>query len=81
MNHEYKQVANQLLDKLKDGQEFSLADTNWSLRATGDIAPIRSPRMDQAISQENDGGGQSRGISMVAENLIRLSEKAWTKRR
>ena len=79
--NEHRKLANQLLDKLKDGQEFSQFDVDWALRVTGDYAPIRSEGMDQEIPQESDGGGESRGISMVAENLVRLSEKTWTKRR
>ena len=75
--NEYRRNANQLLDKLKDGEELSRIDINRALEATGDIAPKRSPGMDQEIPQESDGGGESRGISMVAENLVRLSKKTW----
>lgn len=79
--NEYRKLGNQLLDKLKDGEQFSRLDIDRALRDTGDIAPMRSKGMDQALPQESDGGGESRSISMVAENLVRLSEKAWAESR
>ena len=81
MNHEHKQIANSILARLKDGEEFSQSAIDNALRDTGDLAPIGSQGMDQEIQEESDGGGESRSIRMVAENLVRLSEKAWTSRR
>lgn len=73
-------TANRLLDQLKDGGQFSRVDIDRALTATGDIETDRCAGMDQEIPQESDGGGESRGISMVAENLVRLSEAAWESR-
>lgn len=81
MNHEYRQIANSILDRLKDGEEFSEVTVTRSLELTGDIAPSGSEGMDQAVQEEDQGGGENRSISMVAANLIRLSEKTWTTRR
>ncbi len=81
MNHEHKQIANSILARLKDGEEFSQSAIDQALRDTGDIAPDGGEVLDQAVQKESDGGGQSRGMGMVAENLIRLSEKAWSKSR
>jgi len=81
MNHEYRQIANSILDRLKDGEEFSAVTVTRSLELTGDIAPSGSEGMDQAVQEEDQGGGENRSISMVAANLIRLSEKTWTTRR
>ncbi|CAB5212415.1 hypothetical protein UFOVP188_13 [uncultured Caudovirales phage] len=74
-------TANRLLDRLKDGEKFSRLDVNRALRDAGDIEADGCEGMDQAVSEEGDGGRESRSISMVAENLIRLSEKAWAESR
>jgi hypothetical protein len=81
MNNEHRQIANSILSRLKDGEEFSRSTIDQALRDTGDLAPDRGKGLDQAVQEENQGGGQSRGIGMVASNLIRLSEKAWAESR
>ena len=81
MNHEHRQIANSILSRLKDGEEFSLATVRRSLEITGDIAPIGSAGLDQAVQEDSQGGGESRSMGMVAENLVRLSKKTWTTRR
>ena len=80
MTHE-RLVANSILSRLKDGEEFSQSVIRTALGDTGDLASVGSTGLAAEIPQESDGGGQSRGMGMVAENLIRLSEKAWSKRR
>ena len=81
MNHEHRQVANSILAKLKDGEQFSQSAIDQALRDTGDLAPIGSKVLDQALQEENDGGGENRSMVMVADNLVRLSKKTWTNRR
>jgi hypothetical protein len=81
MNHEQRQIANSILARHKDGEQFSQFAINQALRDTGDIAPDRSKGLDQAVQEEDQGGGQSRSLSVVAANLIRLSEKAWSESR
>lgn len=81
MNNEHRQIANSILDRHKDGEQFSQSAIDQALRDSGDLAPNGGEVLDQAVQEESQGGGQSRGIGMVAENLIRLSEKAWTTRR
>ena len=81
MNNEHRQVANSILARHKDGEQFSQSAINQALRDTGDLAPIGSNVLDQAIQEENDGGGENRSMVMVAENLVRLSKKTWTTRR
>ena len=78
MNHEHRQVANSILSRLKDGEEFSQSVIRAALRDAGDLAPDRGEGLDQAVQEEDSGSGQSRGIGMVASNLIRLSEKTWS---
>ena len=81
MNHEHRQVANSILARLKDGEQFSQSAIDKALRDTGDLAPIGSKVLDQAVQEENDGGGENRSMVMVADNLVRLSKKTWTTRR
>ena len=81
MNNEHRQIANSILARLKDGEQFSQSAIDQALRDSGDITPDGGEILDQAVQEESQGGGQSRGMGMVAENLIRLSIKAWTTRR
>ena len=79
MNHEHRQIANSILARLKDGEEFSPATVRRSLELTGDIAPIGSAGLDQAVQEDSQGGRENRSMGMVAANLIRLSENTWSK--
>ena len=81
MNHEHRQIANSILARLKDGEEFSQSVVRTALTDTGDIAPDGCAGLDQEIPQNSNGGGEIGSMGMVAENLIRLSKKAWTSRR
>jgi len=80
MTHE-RLVANSILSRLKDGEEFSQSVIRTALIDAGDLAPNRGAGLDQAVQEEDQGGGQSRSLSLVATNLIRLSEKAWSESR
>ena len=77
MTHE-RLVANSILSRLKDGEEFSQSVIRTALIDAGDLAPDRGEGLDQAVQEEDQGGRESRGIGMVASNLIRLSETAWS---
>ena len=81
MNHEHRQIANSILARLKDGEQFSQSAIDQALRDTGDFTPNGSEGLDQAVQEESDGGGENRSMVMVAENLVRLSKKTWTTRR
>ncbi len=81
MNHEHKQIANSILSRLKDGEQFSQSVIRTALQDAGDLAPDRGQGLDQALQEEDQGGGQSRSLSVVAANLVRLSEKAWSESR
>jgi len=81
VNDEHRQVANSILSRLKDGEEFSQSVIRTALTDTGDIAPDGSKGLDQEIQQEIDGGWETECISMVAASLIRISEKAWDESR
>jgi len=77
MNNEHRKIANSILARLKDGEEFSQSVIRTALRNAGDLAPDRGQGLDQALQEEDQGSGQSRGISLVVANLIRRSEAAW----
>jgi hypothetical protein len=77
MTHE-RLVANSILSRLKDGEEFSQSVIRTALIDAGDLTSNGSQGLDQALQEEDSGGGQNRSISMVAANLIQLSEAAWT---
>jgi len=81
VNEEHRQVANSILARLKDGEEFSQSVIRTALTDTGDIAPDGGKGLDQEIQQEIDGRWETGCISMVAASLIRLSEKAWDESR
>ena len=81
MNHEHRQVANSILSRLKDGEEFSQSVIRTALIDAGDLAPDRGEGLDQAVQEEDSGGRQSQSMGMVAENLIRFSKKAWAESR
>jgi hypothetical protein len=63
--------AHKLLDKVKDGQTFSRVVIDRALELTGDLETDRSAGMDYEIPAENQGTGQSQGISMVANHDCR----------
>ena len=58
--------ANRILDRAKEGQQFSEFVILRALELTGDYEAHRSPRMDQTLSQESAGGGQRGGPILVA---------------
>jgi hypothetical protein len=59
MNH-YE--ANKILDRVREGQQFSHFVITRALELTGDYEAIGSNGMDQAIQKESAGGRQGREI-------------------
>lgn len=62
--------AKQLLDKVRDGQNFSYAEITAALIATGDLdgrmaAGVRSPRVDEALERASVKGRHESSESMV----------------
>ncbi len=66
-----------LLDKRREGQEFSLADINRALRDAGDLEPDRSERMDKTLSQETYGAGEAGRSSMVGNYQNGNQKETW----
>ena len=69
--------ANRILDRVREGQQFSHYVITRALELTGDYEEQRSGRVDQALSQEATGGGQGRSPILVAADIVGHSEKAW----
>jgi len=55
-----------LLDRRREGQEFSLADINRALRNSGDLAQDGSERVDTPIPIESEGNGETASTGLVA---------------
>jgi len=73
MNYDHKS----LLDRRREGQEFSLADINRALRDSGDLKPDRGERMDTPISLESEGNRETASTGMVAGGEGGNKEAAW----
>ncbi len=73
MNHDHKS----LLDRRREGQEFSIADINRALQDAGDLAPDRSERLDSPIPIESEAVGAAEGAVMVAGCKDEPKEAPW----
>ena len=66
-----------LLDRRREGQEFSLADINRALRNSGDLAQDRSERVDTPISLESEGNWETASTGLVAGSKGSNTKEAW----
>jgi len=66
-----------LLDKRREGQEFSLADINRALRNAGDLEPYGSQRVDKKVSQKTARAGQAGSPSMVGNCQSGHKKETW----
>ena len=69
--------ATAILNRVREGQQFSEFVITRALELTGDYEEQRSGRVDQALSQEATRGGQGRSAILVATDIVGHSEKAW----
>ena len=65
MNYEQ---ANRILDRTKDGFQFSKFAVRKALELTGDIDPDGSERMDLEIQEKNTGTWEERSVLLVARH-------------
>ena len=68
--------ANQILDRIKEGQQFSPFVINRALCLTGDIDPDRGPGMGEALSEESNGMWEKRSVLLVANHIGRHHQAA-----
>ena len=81
--------AKAILDRVRDGVAYPRHTIDKALEMTGDIdghikgmdEDNRGEGMDQAVSQESIGGGETGSRWVVADDLIRHSKKTWSSRR
>ena len=78
----YYQAQN-LLDEIREGAQYSLATINKALELTGDIdghgtfQKLRGSGMDNAVSQTATGRRQGGSFSVVAQNYNGYCETPW----
>ena len=58
--------ATAILNRVREGQQFSEFVITRALELTGDYETHRSNRVDQTLPQESLGGGQGRSPILVA---------------
>ena len=66
-----------LLDRRREGQEFSLADINRALRDSGDLAQDGSERMDFPIPLESEGNRETASTGLVGGCEAGHKKEAW----
>jgi len=66
-----------LLDRRREGQEFSLADINRALQDAGDLAADRGERVDLPIPHESEGNRETASAGMVARCEGGNKKAAW----
>ena len=69
--------ATAILNRVKEGQQFSEFVITRALELTGDYETHRGNRVDQTLSQESIGGRAGRSPILVATDIVGHSEKAW----
>ena len=69
--------ATAILNRVREGQQFSHFVITRALELTGDYETNGSNGMDQAIQKENVGGRAGRSPLLVATNLVRHSQETW----
>ena len=73
--------ANQILDKHKETQKLSFADTNRALAITGDYEADGGEGMDCEVQEESARPWECECFRLVAADLVRHRSKAWITRR
>jgi hypothetical protein len=66
-----------LLDARREGAEFSLADINRALRASGDLAPDRGDGMATKVRSHQNDDRPSISEELVGGSQIRHQKEAW----
>jgi hypothetical protein len=70
--------ANQLLDKLREGQQFPFEQISAALFATGDLHdPMRGQRVEGAVQDESQGDWQAERPELVVGCESRHSADSW----
>ncbi len=74
-----REVANKLLDKLRDGHKFTFEQISAALYATGDLHdPMRGERMEEAAQGQGAAAREGESPELVAASEGRHSQDSWT---
>jgi len=68
--------AQRILDRTREGWQFSEFVIDRALEFTGDIDPDRGSGMGQEISQEDNGMWEKRSVLLVANHIRRHNQAA-----
>jgi hypothetical protein len=60
--------ANRILDRTREGWQFSEFVITRALELTGDYEPTRSSGVEKTLPKESVGGGQTRSVLLVARS-------------
>ena len=73
-----RELANQLLDKARDGTRFTFEEISAALYATGDLHdPMRGARVEEALQEQNTGAWQNQSSNLVVTSEKRHSQNSW----
>lgn len=67
--------ANRILDRAKEGQQFSEFVINRALELTGDYEPNGGSGMDKEVQEENEGRREKGSVLLVANNSGRHNQE------
>ena len=74
-----REVANKLLDKLREGHKFTFEQISAALYATGDLHdPMRGQGMEDAAQGQGAAAGEGESPNLVAASEGRHSQDSWT---
>jgi len=73
-----RELANQLLDKAREGTRFTFEEISAALYATGDLHDsMRGEGMEEALQEQKTGAGEDQSPKLVVASEGRHSEDSW----
>jgi len=73
-----RELANQLLDKARDGTRFTFEEISAALYATGDLHDsMRGEGMEKALQKQATGTREDQSPKLVVASEGRHSEDSW----
>jgi hypothetical protein len=73
-----RELANQLLDKAREGHRFTFEQISAALYATGDLHdPMRSEGVEAALQEQDTGTWKDQSPNLVVASEGRHSQDSW----
>lgn len=73
-----RELANQLLDKAREGHRYTFEQISAALYATGDLHdPMRGARMEESLQGKDQAAGQGQSPELVVSSEGRHSQDSW----